>query len=57
VTLDLIAIPLTVSVYGKNILNRHYADAIQEGLSLGGVVQTPGDPRTYGVTIKYRFGG
>jgi iron complex outermembrane receptor protein len=55
ITLDLKNTPLSASVFAKNIGNVRYTDTIQEGLSLGGIYQFPGDPRTYGLTLKYRF--
>lgn len=54
---ELSSIPLTVSVYAKNVFDKEYAATIQEGFSLGAVYQYAGEPRTYGMTIKYSFGG
>lgn len=43
-----------LQLWGKNLTDVHY---IERAVDLGSLVNAvPGDPRTYGVSLKYRFG-
>ena len=54
---DLHNVPLTVALWGRHLTNNQYivraADYVTAGLGI--VPQYPGDPRTYGVSLSYRF--
>jgi iron complex outermembrane recepter protein len=58
ISYDLRALPLTVALWGRNLANKRYivraADYVTAGLGI--IPQYPGDPRTYGVSLSYRFG-
>jgi iron complex outermembrane receptor protein len=48
--------PWEVAVYVRNLFDRNYMQnlTVQAGNS-GLIVGTPGDPRTYGITVRARF--
>lgn len=48
---------LEVSAFVNNLLNEKYSYLISNTFSAGYNSHTPGMPRTYGVTMRYRFGG
>ncbi|WP_242153486.1 TonB-dependent receptor [Sphingomonas sp. BAUL-RG-20F-R05-02] len=51
---------IEIAVFGKNILQKHYAERVFSEVytaGLGFIQQTQGDPRTYGVSVSYHFGG
>lgn len=46
---------LSLSAFGKNLTNEHYLNRTTGGASLGYISGYPGDPRTYGGSVTYRF--
>ena len=46
---------LSASIWIKNLLNQYYDDYLSL-LSPVGTIGQPGAPRTFGVTIGYKFG-
>jgi len=51
---------LELAVFGKNIFQKKYAERVFSEVytaGLGFIQQTQGDPRTYGVSLSYHFGG
>jgi len=46
---------LTLSVFGKNLANKRYFNRTQSIPTLGFLSAYPGDPRTYGFSVTYRF--
>ena len=46
----------TVSVWGRNVLNKNYYELLsaQPG-NTGLFVGQPGDPRTFGATLRFSF--
>ncbi len=46
---------LELSVWGRNLANKKYLSRTLDLGALGVVSGFPGDPRTYGVTARYRF--
>ncbi len=46
---------LSVSLFGKNLTNKRYFNRTQAIPTLGFLSGYPGDPRTYGGSITYRF--
>ena len=53
VSLDVQGSPLHLTLWGRNLTDQHYVmRAIAHGYYANAM---PGDPRTYGVTLSYRF--
>ncbi len=50
-----IADRLTVSVFGKNLADKRYFNRTNAIPTLGYMSAYPGDPRTYGVSVSYKF--
>lgn len=50
-------LPLDVGIWGKNLTDKEYAVFISDVPSLGFTSIIYSDPRTYGMNVKYRFGG
>jgi iron complex outermembrane receptor protein len=48
--------PLNISVWGKNLTDRQYRVNISDQPAFGFTSNVFGDPRTYGVNMKYWFG-
>lgn len=46
---------IEVSAWGKNLTNKRYVVRITDLAAAGFLNNYPGDPRTYGVTARYRF--
>lgn len=43
-----------VQLWGRNVFNTHY-DLTRSAANTGAITYTPGDPATYGVTLRTRF--
>jgi iron complex outermembrane recepter protein len=44
----------TLSIWSRNLLNKNYYDLLSAAPGNSGlIVGQPGDPRTYGVTLKF----
>jgi iron complex outermembrane receptor protein len=55
-SLDLGSIPLTIRFWVKNLTDKRYVVWVSDqSASLGGEYAVPGDPKTFGVTFRYRF--
>lgn len=49
-------LPLTVSVWGRNLLDKEYRILTQNLVASTGIIPIyPGDPRTYGLSMSYNF--
>jgi outer membrane receptor protein involved in Fe transport len=46
---------LEISVWGQNLAGEKYVAFVNEQAGPAGYAYTPGPPRTYGVTIGYKF--
>ena len=46
---------LEVAVFGRNILDKRYLQSMIDFTPVGFIDGFPGDPATYGVSLKYRF--
>jgi len=46
---------LSIQAFGKNLTNRRYLNRTTGGASLGYISGYPGDPRTYGGAVTYKF--
>jgi len=44
-----------LSIWGRNLLDKEYLQYIQDTSSIGFVVGMPGDPRSYGASVRYNF--
>ncbi len=44
-----------LSIWGRNLLDKKYLQYIQDTSSIGFVVGMPGDPRSYGASVRYNF--
>jgi iron complex outermembrane recepter protein len=52
---DFARLPLTVSLYGKNLTNKLYYLEKADLESFGYIYEHVGDPRTYGAEFRYKF--
>ena len=55
VTLDVVDTKLRVSLWARNLTDQYYKARSNSFYLQGYNTQTPGDPRTVGVTLAYRF--
>jgi iron complex outermembrane receptor protein len=53
---DVMGTSLDVGLYAKNVANEEYMQPLLALDSLGFSAFVPGDPRTFGLELKYRFG-
>lgn len=54
---DLEGLPVEISVWGRNLTKkRYYTDVMDFRAAVGVSPAFPGEPRTYGMTVGYRFG-
>ena len=49
--------PVDLSFFGTNVMDKHYYQYINSLATTGLETANPGQPRMYGVRLRYRFGG
>ncbi len=56
IALRVAKVPMTISVYGRNLTNKqYYVQVTDYGAGLGADVYIPGLPRLYGASLQYDF--
>jgi iron complex outermembrane receptor protein len=48
---------IELAVFGDNLANKNYYSGIQDLSSLGLLIGSAGNPRTYGISLRAPFGG